>query len=131
PPSTNSAVIAQTEADIAAIVSKLNGEKVHFFAFQSNLTADPWHKLINLAHADHKTVWGPVPKGATLAEVVAGAQDGLLFLDGFLPAGATWEQFDPASAQAAATQMAAAHTALVPLVYGVARLAETPDMRRS
>lgn len=130
PPSTSSALIAQSDADAAAIVAKLEEVDVDFFAFQSNLGLDPWRKLVNLAHAGHRTLWGPVPRAATLAEALAGLQDGVLFLDGFVPAGKSWEDFDIAAAKALASEMAQARTAIVPMLAGLARLIDAPEARR-
>lgn len=131
PPATTAALVAHDEATVQAVVKTLveqdDAQRVDFFAYQSNLPAPAWKKLVELAHAQKMRVFGPLPKAATLAEFAAVAPDGLVFLDAFAPANGDWPSLDLATLEPTIRAFAEKRIAVVPLVRGVARLAESPE----
>lgn len=133
PPATNTALIAQDEAAVQGIVKTLveqdPEQRVDFFAYQSNLPLPAWRKLVELAHAQKMRALGPLPKGASLEELVRVAPDGLVFLDAFGPADGDWPSVDLASLDPILRGLAERKIAVVPLLRGVARLTETPEQQ--
>ncbi|MCE9595024.1 MAG: amidohydrolase family protein [Planctomycetes bacterium] len=131
PPATTAALVAQNETDVQNILKTLveqdPEQRVDFFAFESSLSIPAWKKLIELGHAQKMLVWGPGPKDAKLAEIVASGQDGLLFLDHFAPADGQWPNLDLATLDDVVADLARRKVAIVPLLRGIGRLAESPE----
>ncbi|MBK8178841.1 MAG: hypothetical protein IPK67_08110 [Planctomycetes bacterium] len=124
PPSTTDASVARTPLEAEAQLRPLLEEGIDFVAFQANLTAEPWRKLLEVAHGASRQVWGPRPRGLTLAEAVAGGQDGFLMMDVLLEPGTTWEGRRAEDFDAGIQKLGAARARLVPLLSGNARLLE-------
>jgi hypothetical protein len=126
PPSTSEALILRDAQEVAAKLPQLLGEEVDFLAFQSNLSRDAWHKLIELAHAANLQVWGPAPEDVTLARILELRQDGLLFLDALRPPSARWDQVQPGELEPTVLRVAEAGLRVVPLLRASARLVDDP-----
>ena len=122
PPSTSDAAVARTSVEAQAQLEPLLAESVDFVAFHSNLTPEPWRKLIELAHGAQRQVWGPLPRGVGLLEAVDGGQDGFLFMDVLMSAGRAWDSAQLADFEPAILKLGAARVRLVPFLAGNARL---------
>lgn len=131
PPATNAALVTPDEnavqGTLKTLIEQDAAQRVDFFAYQSSLPLPAWKKLVELVHAQKMKAWGTLPKGATLADLCQVAPDGLLFLDAFAPSGDDWPNLDLAKLDATIRELAAKKIAVVPLLRGVGRLAETPE----
>jgi amidohydrolase family protein len=126
PPSTNEALLVKKPEEAALILGPLFEQKVDFISVQTQLGADAWHKVIELAHAKGLQVWGPLPKGVDLAQALAAGQDGVLFLDSLLPAGAKWDQAAPDVFDPVVEKLRASKLRIVPLLLRDVLVARDP-----
>ena len=120
PPATAEAVVLRDRAAVEALLPILLAEEVDFLSVYQGLGPEVWRRVLELAHADGREVWGPVPHAISLAQAVQGGQDGIHFLDRLRPAGVGWEDVEPAALEPAVELLAGARTPIVPLVYASA-----------
>ncbi len=133
PPSTTNASVARTAVEAQAQIEPLFAEGIDFVAFQSNLTAEPWRKLIEVAHANHRQVWGPLPRGIGWSDALDTGQDGLLFFDALMPQGRAWDSVTIAEFEPAIAKLGEKRARIVPFLNGNARLlaantAQSPEL---
>jgi hypothetical protein len=121
-PSTTAAVIlngaSEAETQLPRVLAQ---DGIAFLSFQDGLPITAWKTTIEIAHKSSKQVWGPVPKGAALDDVLESGQDGLYHLDAFLPAGARWETVELDALMPAAEKAAAKKLAVTPTLAVYAR----------
>ena len=122
PPSTTEASVARTPLEAQAQLEPLIESGIDFVAFQSNLTLEPWRRLIEVAHKSKLQVWGPLPRAVDLATALEAGQDGFLFLDVLLPAGKAWDGVVLADFDAEVASLAKARARIVPFLQGNSRL---------
>lgn len=122
PPSTTEASVARTAVEAQAQLEPMFAEGIDFVAIQSNLGVDAWRKAIEVSHAAKRQVWGPRPRAIALTDLLAGGQDGVLFLDSLLPAGRGWDGLQLADFDASIAAMVQSGARLVPFLNGNARL---------
>lgn len=115
-PSTTAAVVLASPAEVDDKLPRLFDLDVDYLSFHLGLPKDAWRRVIEVAHAQQRRVqvWGPVVRGATLAEAAAAGQDGLLHLDGFLPPDVVWDQLEVASLDPLIEAVAEAKLAVTP-----------------
>jgi hypothetical protein len=121
PPATSEALILRNEHDAKEVLHSLLEEGVDFVAVQSRAPEAAWRRVIELAHAAGRQVWGPLPSGVTLEQALQAQVDGILFLDALLPAGARWDEVEMAAFEPVIQRLAASKTRLLPLLGGNAR----------
>jgi len=126
PPATTEAVVVTSAAEVDDKLPRLAALGCDFVATHLGLPPAAWDRTIELSHQIGLSVWGPVPRGLTLLDLVAKGQDGLLYLEGFLPAGATWESIESADLAPARELVARSRLALTPLLRVYARRIEVP-----
>ena len=116
PPATTEAVIARDAAEVSDKLPRLLEEGIDFVSFHQGLPLEAWRQLISTSHDLGLRCWGPIPRGASLAEIAASGQDGLVYLEGF-SSGETW---DAEEAHARVLELAKGGIAVMPLlhVYG-------------
>ncbi|HVS18285.1 MAG TPA: hypothetical protein VMT18_06780, partial [Planctomycetota bacterium] len=134
PPSSPNALVLADEHAAHALVPNLIAAQVDFLSVQSNLGAAAWREVLALAHAAGSEseraplqVWGPRPRALSLAELLAGGQDGLVFLDGLLPEGRGWEDVGEDELESAARAAADADLRVTPMLGATARLMRHQD----
>ena len=71
---------------------------------------------LETAHEASMAVWGPVPRAATLEDALEQGQDGLFYVEGFLPAGRGWHQVEISELDARIELAAASTTVVCPLI---------------
>ena len=118
PPATTEAAVARTPEEVNDKLPRLVDEGIQFATFHLGLPRPAWERLIELGHEYGLGVWGPIPRGLTLREVLAQEQDGVCYLEGFR--GEDGALLKGESLQALVDQLAASGAALTPLmrVYG-------------
>jgi hypothetical protein len=122
PPSTTKASVARTPLEAQGQLEPLLELGIDFVAFQSNLTVEPWRRILEIAHKSGRQVWGPLPRGVDLELAVNDGQDGFLFLDMLLPAGKAWDGAELADFETQIATLAKKSARLVPFLNGNARL---------
>ena len=131
PPITRSVILLDTVSDVDQQVPRLfELDGIDFLSFHKGLARDPWARVLELAHASHKQVWGPLPKAVSLADALAAGQDGLYHIEAFLPAGATWDTFSADAMADIAARAGAQHLAVTPTLAVYAKVlvpAKDPD----
>jgi hypothetical protein len=131
PPVTTAAIVITSAAEAETKLKSLfEMDGIDFLSIHEGLPRAAWTRTIELAHARHKQVWGPVLRGATLADVLASKQDGLYYLEAFLPAGARWDTVKPEDLAPLVEAAGAAKLAITPTlsVYAKRLVPPKPDM---
>ena len=131
-PSTTSAVVLATPAEVDEKLPRIFDLDVDYLSFHLGLPQDAWRRVIEVAHAHQRRfqVWGPVPRGASLAEAAAAGQDGLFHLDGFLPPDVVWDQLDVATLDPLIDRVAGAKLAVTPGLAVYAQQVVSPKESR-
>jgi hypothetical protein len=114
PPSTTSAIVLASPADAQDKLPRLFELDVDFVSFHQGLTKPTLAKSIELSHRRGLKIWGPVLKTGSLADAIELGQDGLLHLEGFVPAGKRWDNVKLADLTPPIEKLASAHTAVTP-----------------
>lgn len=115
PPCTSVAARLDSAFDVESKLPRLlEYEAIDYFSFHAHLTEPVWALVLERARAAHKQVWGPLPKGATLAHAIEKGQSGVYQLDAFLPPGERWETVGDEALAAAAKVAGDAHLAVTP-----------------
>ncbi len=130
PPASANALVLRSEHEAHAYVPTLIAEGVDFLSIHAGLGEPAWREVLSIAHPAEGArlqVWGPRPRAIALERLLADGQDGLLFLDAFLPEGASWESVSPEALEPAVAAIAKAGTRLTPVLGATARLAALPS----
>lgn len=114
PPATRAVVLLDTVDDVTGKLPRMFEDGVAYLSFHRNLTLEPWKKVLELAHAQHLQVWGPLPSGVTLEAVLEAGQDGIYNLDPFLPAGVTWDKLTEVQIEEIAKRVGAQKVGVTP-----------------
>lgn len=114
PPATTEAVVVRNGAEVDDKLPRLVERGIQLASFHTGIPAEPWRRLIELAHENELQVWGPIPAAATLDEVLASGQDGLSYLEGF---GAEEEDFDLTKARAKIEEYVEHGVSAMPLLH--------------
>jgi hypothetical protein len=135
PPSTNEALILRNEHDAEELlhslfkvgkVGEVGEEGIDFVSVQARAPEPAWRKLIELAHASQRQVWGPLPQEVTLETAIAAQLDGMLFLDRLLPEGAAWDTVEIEAFDPVIEKLSKSGLRVLPLLMGNARLLTDP-----
>ncbi len=146
PPAAPLSAVVRSAHDVEHQVRLLRESEADFLAFQAGIGVEPWRRLLELAahpeplpaEPDKEPVvlppllvFGPLPRAATLDDVLQHKGHGLVFLDAFLPAGKHWDEleladFDRSPLQERIAKAGAARQAIVPALRALARLLEDP-----
>jgi hypothetical protein len=121
PPATTSAVVLTSPEDAEGKLPRLFDLDLNFLSLYQGLSVPTWHKVIELAKKRNLQVWGPVMRGATLRDVVASGQDGLYYLEGFLPPNVTWDKIEPDEWTASVELVAGSKLAITPVLGLIAQ----------
>lgn len=126
PPATTNSVIVRDAEEAAAKLESLVDWDIDYVAVHQGIPLDAWKGLVTAAHGHGLEVWGPAPRGASLADIAASGQDGLFFLDAFAPAagGATLTDEEIA---AYAALVADSGMAVTPMLRAYARYLDEPS----
>lgn len=114
PPATRSVVLLDSVTDVERQLPRMFEDGVDYLSFHNHLALEPWKKVLELAHARHMQVWGPLPKGVSFDQVLEAGQDGIYHLDAFLPPGTAWEALTPEAIEAIAKQAGSKRLAITP-----------------
>lgn len=120
PPATSDAAIVRNAESAEGIYSLIAQDRLDFVNVLRGIPADSWAKIVELAHKDGLTVWGPVPGAMTLHQAIEGGQDGILVIDQLLPKGVEWAIVQPPAFDQTVAKMVAAGTAVVPALHASA-----------
>lgn len=122
PPSTPEAVVLRDpEMAERLLVEYVVKDGVDFLSILPGLSKEVWMRVIEVAHQNELEVWGPVPRGLTLAETLAAGQDGIHFLDTLLPSGVDWDEVSTSGLEAGVEALARSKTPVVPMLSASAR----------
>lgn len=128
PPSTKAAVRLDTAADVEAKMPRyFEFDPIDYLSFHSGLGREPWKAVIEMAHKRHRQVWGPLPRGASLDDVLAAGQDGLFHLEAFLPAGSRWDTATKEGIEAAVDKAGAVNLRVTPTLAFYGKQLVAPD----
>lgn len=130
PPSSSAALVLRSEHEAHAYVPTLIEEGVDFLSVQANLPEASWVEVLKLAHpAEGRTVqvWGPRPKGIDVDVLIGSGQDGLVFLDGLLPPGRTWDEVEAVEFESIVQRAAKSGLRVSPALHATARYLELPE----
>ena len=98
-----------------------DGYDLDYLSFHRALDPATWREVLAFAHAHGLAAWGPLPQGVSLELALEAEQDGLFGLDALLPPQARWPEAGPDALAPAVARLAAARTAITPLVSTFAR----------
>ena len=113
PPATTEAAVVATPDDVDNKLPRFVERGVDFVTFHLGIPEEAWRALIDRGHRNNLQVWGPVPRGAELAEVLAAGQDGICYLEGIAGPGGTASDEAIARAVGAIAKSGAAVTPLL------------------
>lgn len=122
PPITDDAAVLRTAEEASLKLPPLLAAGVDFLSFYQGLPEPAWRKAIELGHAAGVEVWGPVPRGLHLADVVQAGQDGVFSLEGLLPEGKRWHEVDAKDVQAALEVLKGSKLEITPLLHVFGRM---------
>lgn len=94
-PASPAAASLLDKAEVELYLPRLFEAQIDFLSIHTGLGREAWKAVIELGREQGLDVWGPRPRGLSLAEVLAGGQGGLLFLDSLLPDGQSWSSVEP------------------------------------
>lgn len=129
PPATTNSVVVRDAEEVDAKFESLREWDVDYIATHSGIPHDAWRHLVTKAHEAGLLVWGPQPAGATIGEIAATGQDGLFFLDAFLPSAEDGVLTDEEIASHVAA-LAGGHVALTPVLRAYSRYLDEGDPTR-
>ncbi|MCA8980269.1 MAG: hypothetical protein H6831_06125 [Planctomycetes bacterium] len=129
PPATTNSVVVRNAEEVDAKLEGLLEWEVDYIGTHSGIPVDAWKQLITKAHEAGLQVCGPQPAGATLGEIAAIGQDGLFFLDAFLPSAADGVLTEEEIAAQVAT-LAGSSLALTPALRAYSRYVDEGDPKR-
>jgi hypothetical protein len=115
PPSTTSAAVLATPEEASEKLPRFFAEvEPDFISMFAGLSKPTWHKVLELTHKQNLRAWGPLLRGADLRETMQAGQDGLFYLEAFLPPGVTWDKLEPGSWKDSVEALAASKLAFTP-----------------
>lgn len=141
PPATTESIIATTALEIEDKLWRLlqlaldpggsEERSIDFASFHLGLPEEAWRRLVELGHEIDLDVWGPVPRGLGLSDVLAARQSGLLYIESLLatgPEGRTrsWADATPEVLAPAVEAVGKSGIALTPLMRAYAVRTEDP-----
>jgi amidohydrolase family protein len=129
PPATTSSVVVRDTEEVDAKLEGLIGWEIDYVATHTGIPHDAWKHLVTAAHEAGMQVWGPQPTGTTIEEIAAAGQDGVFFLDAFLPASPDGVLTDE-EINSHASALAAGGVALTPVLRAYARYLDEGDPKR-
>ncbi len=101
--------------------------RIDYISFLQTIPKDSWQVLLQEARKRGLAVWGPIPDGVTLSEVIEGGQAGLLGLQWVLPPGTDWRTWQPEHIHRNGTQLREAQVGVTPLLSVYGRMLAQPD----
>jgi hypothetical protein len=119
PPSTPEAIVLK-DVHAAEVAVPRVAPGIDFVAVQAGLSPEVWQRVVELAHESGLEVWGPAPRGASAGQAAAGGQDGIFYLDSFLPKDVEWRIVHPLAFKRDVAVVAEAGASVVPLLGGTA-----------
>ncbi|MBL8859847.1 MAG: hypothetical protein JNL28_15175 [Planctomycetes bacterium] len=127
PPSTRAVILLDTAADAEAKLPKLfELDGIDFLSFHKGFARDAWARTLQLAHAEHRQVWGPLAKSVSLADALAAGQDGIYHIEAFLPTGTNWDGLTQEMMQDIASRAGAKRLAVTPTLAVYAKVLVPP-----
>jgi len=129
PPATTNSVIVRNAEEVDGKLEGLIGWEIDYIATHTGIPHDAWKHLVTAAHEAGMQVWGPQPTGTTIEEIAATGQDGLFFLDAFLPASQDGVLTD-AEINSHVAALASGGVALTPVLRAYTRYLDEGDPQR-
>jgi hypothetical protein len=131
PPSTTAAVVLASPEEAADKLPRLfEKASIDFVSMYNGLNNATWRKVIELTHKRQLQAWGPLIHGASLSDALDAGQDGLYYLEAFLPRGTTWDKLAPEEWKASVELVAGKKLAITPVLDVFAqRLVAPKDAR--
>lgn len=96
-----------------------------YLSFRPDLTQETANAVCAMAKGRGLQVWGPIPEGGSLTDVIASGQRGLFTLEGLLPPGKSWSEVTLKDLEPAINALAASNVCVTPMLATTARQAET------
>lgn len=91
PPASADAVVLRNAHAAEDYLPILFEERVDYLSVSPGLPEEARRRALGLAHEKGLKVFGPLPRGATLASALEQGQDGFHSIDALLPGGASWD----------------------------------------
>lgn len=144
PPATTESIVVTSAAEVEDKLGRLllldpqaveDGlPSVDFISFHRGIPRAAWKRLVELGQESGLSVWGPLPSGADLAEILESGQDGLLYIESLLSFGGEgrareWQEADAEFMAGAVEALRASGTALTPMLRAYALRSEDPGER--
>lgn len=127
PPVTTKAVVVRSEEEARSKLQRLLELQVDFIATHSGVPEDALRGAVQTAHAAGLAVWGPVPRGLRLGEVVELGMDGVVGLDGFLADPFGWVAQEQPDFSGGVAIVLEAGCAVMPVLNAVAARISIPE----
>lgn len=121
PPSTTSAVVLGSPEEVDAKLPRLIELEPDFLSVHLGLGVPALARTIDFAHKHALKVWAPVVRGSTLTEMIGLHLDGLYHLEGFVPAGSSWDRVTKEELAPLVDKAAAARLMITPTLGVFAR----------
>ncbi len=118
PPATTESAVVRDVADVDDKLPRLVERGAQYIAFHLGVPLPAWKRLVEAAHEHDLRIWGPVPRGASLSDVLAEGQDGVCYVEGFR--GPDGKLLEGQALEDSIEEFVASGAALTPLlrVYG-------------
>lgn len=129
PPATTNSVVVRDPAEVDAKLESLISWEIDYIGTHSGIPKAAWQRLVVAAHDAGLRVWGPQPAAVTLAELAAAGQDGLFFLDPFLPSSPDGV-FTEAELKGHVSTLLSGNVALTPVLRAYSRYLDPGDEGR-
>ena len=127
PPSTTEAAVMRSAAEVEIKMTALYQSGIDYISIHEGIPREAWEKLLEFGHERDLTIWGPVPRGLGLEDVLEKGQDGLFGMQGLMPAGRAWRDAGPEDVLAALEAVGDSDIAITPLLGVYARIVEARD----
>lgn len=127
PPATTSALRLNTPAEADTSLVPMLEERVDFVALGNSLLPEVRARILELAAERGLQVWSAMPPNLVLRDLLTSGQEGLLYLDGFLPASIAWTTVEPVHVKASAVLSKRHGLRVMPLLRATARLLDEPE----
>ena len=121
PPSTSAALVLESPEPAAFQAKALIDAGVHFLSCQAALASDVRQRLVQVADENRVQIWSVAPPGVGVRELAREGIDGVLFLDGFLPAEQSWVAVEAEQLGALAREIAELRVRVTPVLTAVVR----------
>lgn len=132
PPATPTAGIVRNADQAATLVPLLAQNGADFISIHQRLNEEAYAAILDLAHGNELSVWGPRPLGVTFDRSRELGQDGYVGLDALLDAGTAWHVTEDVTAHEAnlvrqAGRAGKAGVAVVPMLRASAVRTQAPS----